>query len=117
MMKSFEWANPRTLTDAASAGTGTTANAMLGKDGDPPVDGIILKAGGIDLLDLMKEGLLKPRRIVNLQSIPGLDRISQDKNGEVHIGASSAREQAGFGAVERHRARARVRGRARVTPT
>jgi len=88
MMKSFEWANPRTLTDAASAGTGVTADAMLGKDGNPPADGVILKAGGIDLLDLMKEGLLKPRRIVNLQSIPGLDRISQDKNGEVRIGAN-----------------------------
>ena len=36
-------------------------------------DCIVLKAGGIDLLDLMKEGLLRPGRVVNLRGMPGLD--------------------------------------------
>ena len=50
-------------------------------------DAIVVKAGGIDLLDLMKEGLLQPRRIVNLRGIPGLDRIVEEKDGTVRIGA------------------------------
>ena len=31
-----------------------------------------LKAGGVDLLDLMKEGLTEPERVVNLKKTPGL---------------------------------------------
>jgi xanthine dehydrogenase YagS FAD-binding subunit len=34
-----------------------------------------LKAGGVDLLDRMKEGFDSPRIVVSIASIPGLDRI------------------------------------------
>lgn len=44
------------------------------------------KAGGIDLLDCMKEGLSSPPLLVNLQSVPGLDRIYVDGKGNLHIG-------------------------------
>ena len=47
----------------------------------------VVKAGGIDLLDLMKEGLLQPRRIVNLRGISGLDRIVEETDGGLRIGA------------------------------
>jgi xanthine dehydrogenase YagS FAD-binding subunit len=50
-------------------------------------DAIVLKAGGIDLLDLMKEGLLQPRRILNLRGITGLDQIDEQTDGAVRVGS------------------------------
>jgi len=35
-----------------------------------------LKAGGVDLLDRMKEGLDRPKRVVSISHIPGLNRIA-----------------------------------------
>jgi hypothetical protein len=61
-------------------------------DPSQPADSIVLKAGGIDLLDLMKEGLLKPNRVVNLRALPGLDTIAEDDAG-VRIGALATLEQ------------------------
>jgi xanthine dehydrogenase YagS FAD-binding subunit len=58
-MKAFELSNAKTVHEAA---------AQLGS-------GVVLKAGGIDLLDLMKEGLIAPKRLVNLRTVPGLDQI------------------------------------------
>lgn len=43
--------------------------------------GAVAKAGGIDLLDRMKEGIDAPKRLVNLRTIPGLDRIEAAKDG------------------------------------
>lgn len=51
-------------------------------------DASVLKAGGIDLLDLMKEGISKPGRLVSIQNISGLDQVSfNDKEG-MRIGAN-----------------------------
>jgi xanthine dehydrogenase YagS FAD-binding subunit len=63
-MQSYEW------VDAASVEQATTLLA----EGDPHRL-VIAKAGGMDLLDLMKEGIISPSRIVNLKSIKGLDEI------------------------------------------
>jgi len=87
-MKNFEWTSPRGLAEASKAEAIVVADAMASKDGHPSADGVVFKAGGIDLLDLMKEGLLTPRRLVNLRTIPGLDLIAQEKSGEVRIGAN-----------------------------
>jgi xanthine dehydrogenase YagS FAD-binding subunit len=38
-------------------------------------------AGGIDLLDEMKEHIIEPQRLVNLKTIPGLDGIRLDAKG------------------------------------
>lgn len=64
---------------------------MLSEQTAPP-DSIVLKAGGIDLLDLIKERLLRPARLVNLRDVPGLDAIVQDGSG-VRIGALATLEQ------------------------
>lgn len=82
-MKDFDWLAPRTIAEAANAASTTTADAMR----EAPEDGSILKAGGIDLIDLMKENLVAPRRIVNLRHVPGLDTIVEDRNGGLRIGA------------------------------
>jgi xanthine dehydrogenase YagS FAD-binding subunit len=41
----------------------------------------VAKAGGVELMDLMKERLVAPARLVNLRTVPGLDRI-QDRGAE-----------------------------------
>jgi xanthine dehydrogenase YagS FAD-binding subunit len=49
--------------------------------------GSVFKAGGIDLVDHLKEHLLEPPRVVDLKSIPGLDRIGAGSDGSLRIGA------------------------------
>jgi len=48
--------------------------------------GSALKAGGIDLLDHLKEHLIEPPRLVDLKSVPGLDGISVEADGSLRIG-------------------------------
>ena len=38
--------------------------------------GSVLKAGGIDLIDHLKEHLVEPPRVVDIKTIPGLDKIT-----------------------------------------
>jgi xanthine dehydrogenase YagS FAD-binding subunit len=64
-MKAFEWADAASIEEAV----GLTIN------------GAAYKAGGLDLLDLMKEHLFEPRRLVNLRTIPDLDKIQSDGKG------------------------------------
>ena len=87
-MQPFEWTNTRSQAEAAASGATTVATAMIVAAGAHAAqDAVVVKAGGIDLLDLMKEGLLQPRRIVSLRDIAGLDRIVEEKDGTVRIGA------------------------------
>jgi xanthine dehydrogenase YagS FAD-binding subunit len=48
--------------------------------------GSVLKAGGIDLVDHLKEHLVEPPRVVDLKTIPGLDRITVENDGSLRIG-------------------------------
>jgi len=48
--------------------------------------GGVLKAGGIDLLDHLKEHLLEPPRLVDLKRITGLDGIEALADGGLRIG-------------------------------
>ena len=63
-MQSFEWIDATSVDRAAQLLAATSP--------DTPV---VAKAGGIDLLDLMKEGIIAPARVINLKSISGLDGI------------------------------------------
>jgi xanthine dehydrogenase YagS FAD-binding subunit len=67
MMQSFEWVDATSVDQAVALLASTRP--------DRPV---VAKAGGIDLIDLMKEGLIRPARVVNLRSIDGLDTITFD---------------------------------------
>jgi xanthine dehydrogenase YagS FAD-binding subunit len=49
--------------------------------------GSVVKAGGIDLLDHLKERLLEPPRLVDLKRIPGLDQVRVEPDGSLRIGA------------------------------
>jgi xanthine dehydrogenase YagS FAD-binding subunit len=86
-MNRFEWTSARVVATVGRAGSVTVADAMLTQSGQPGTDAVILKAGGIDVLDLMKEGLLRPRRVVNLRDIPELGQIVDEPGGTLRIGA------------------------------
>ena len=76
--------------------------------------GSVLKAGGIDLLDHLKEHLVEPPRLVDLKSIPGLAQIAVDKDGTLKIGALATLAQVAAHAAVRasHPALARACGEA-----
>jgi xanthine dehydrogenase YagS FAD-binding subunit len=75
-MTSFEW------VDALSVDQATALLSASGSSGP-----IVAKAGGVDLVDLMKERVIRPSRIVNLRTIPGLDSIAFRHEGGMSIGA------------------------------
>ncbi len=83
-MKNFAWAPARSLSEAAAAAATLVADAMIA-----PADGgaSIVKAGGVDVVDLMKEGLLAPARVVPVRDAPGLDAIEAGADGSLRIGA------------------------------
>jgi len=76
--------------------------------------GSVFKAGGIDLLDHLKERLIEPPRVVDLKTIPGLDRIVADSDGSLRIGAlATLAKVAGHEGIRRsHPALARACGEA-----
>jgi xanthine dehydrogenase YagS FAD-binding subunit len=86
-MKPFEWIEARTLAEAMSAQPATVAAAMRSTTGMPSADATVLKAGGIDLLDLMKAGLLTPRRVVSVRALPGLRESHATPQGGLRLGA------------------------------
>jgi len=46
-----------------------------------------LKAGGIDLLDLMKENIISPKRLVSIRELTDIKFVKKAANGDLHIGA------------------------------
>jgi xanthine dehydrogenase YagS FAD-binding subunit len=63
-MNRFEWVNAASVAEVVARGQGA-----------------IVKAGGVDVMDLLKERLIAPQRLVNLRSVPGLDRLGENPNG------------------------------------
>src|SRR3989304_2615380 len=62
--------------------------------------GSVLKAGGIDVLDRLKEHLIEPPRLPDRKTIPGLAQISVNKDGTLKFGAPvSSAQVAGHAAV------------------
>lgn len=87
-MNRFEWTTPQSVAQGLEMQTATTAKSMVSVSGKPSTGASILKAGGVDLLGLMKEGLLTPARIVNLRNIPELGRIVDQPDGTLRVGAN-----------------------------
>ena len=61
-----------------------TVDQALGQLGD----GAMVKAGGIDLLDLMKEDIVSPPRLVNIRNVDSLRGITISTDG-LHLGPLS----------------------------
>jgi xanthine dehydrogenase YagS FAD-binding subunit len=105
-MNRFEWTSPQSIAQALEMRTATTAKSMVSANGKPSTGAAILKAGGIDLLGLMKEGLLTPARIVNLRNLPELGRIVDQPDGTLRVGANVTLAQLADHVVVRARYRA-----------
>lgn len=73
-MRDFEFVTPKGLREAG---------LLLKQHGGQAA----IKAGGIDLLDLMKEGIATPSVLVNILPLPGLAGIADDQEHGLSIGA------------------------------
>ena len=77
-MKAFEWTNPATVNEAVKMLSAPSATDI--DDAPRPI------AGGQDLLTTMKDYTSRPTRLVNLKTIPGMNRITMNARG-LTIGA------------------------------
>jgi len=90
------------------------ASAAQAKELFAAKSGAVYKAGGVDVLDHLKEHLVEPPRLVDLKTIPGLDQINVEGDGSLRIGALAtlARVAAHEGVRKSHPALARACGEA-----
>jgi xanthine dehydrogenase YagS FAD-binding subunit len=72
-MQAFEYANPATLKEALSLLGGSWADAQV-------------LAGGTDLISLMKDYVVSPKRVVNIKAVKELGGIQKTAAG-LRIGA------------------------------
>ncbi|MBY0506682.1 MAG: FAD binding domain-containing protein [Bryobacteraceae bacterium] len=73
-MQNFEYANPGTVAEATGLLGATWSDAAI-------------LAGGTDLLSLMKDYRMSPKRVVNIKSIKGLDKVAK-AGGMLSVGAA-----------------------------
>jgi xanthine dehydrogenase YagS FAD-binding subunit len=93
-MNRFAMVVPSNVQEAARASTTLVADAMTRAEAAGDMnDAAVLMAGGVDLLDLMKEGLLAPGKVVTLRRISGLDAIVDGEAGGIRIGAMATLAQ------------------------
>ncbi|HUN44207.1 MAG TPA: xanthine dehydrogenase family protein subunit M [Acetobacteraceae bacterium] len=71
-MNRFDYVRPSSVADAIAAAA---------------VPGSAYLAAGTNLIDLMKGGISRPERLVDVTKLPGLDRIERLPDGGVRIGA------------------------------
>jgi len=71
-MKPFDYVRPATVTEAVAAAA---------------QPGAVFLAGGTNLLDLMKGGVSRPDRLVDVTRLDGLDGIENLADGSLRIGA------------------------------
>jgi len=71
-MNRFEYVHPASVAEAVAAGS---------------LPGSAYLAAGTNLLDLMKVGVARPERVVDITRLPELDRIEWAPDGGVRIGA------------------------------
>ena len=87
-MDRFAWLGARTVSEAAVAASTTVADAMAGTAAAAGGAAIsVVKAGGVDVLDLLKDQLLAPATLVSLTGIGALTAIAADVAGGLRIGS------------------------------
>ena len=85
-MTGFAFSHAQSVAEAA-AKADLVAEAMLAPPNAPPPATSFVKAGGIDLIDLIKERLVSPSELISLRDVAGLDQVSPDPEGGLRIGA------------------------------
>jgi xanthine dehydrogenase YagS FAD-binding subunit len=87
-MERFAWLGARTVSEAAAAASTTVADAMAGTAAATGGAAMaVVKAGGVDVLDLLKDRLLAPATLVSLTGIGTLTAIAADEGGGLRIGS------------------------------
>jgi len=71
-MNEFDYVRPASLAEAVAAAATPGATYL---------------AAGTNLLDLMKGGIVRPSKLVDVTRLPGLDRIEKFADGSLRIGA------------------------------
>jgi xanthine dehydrogenase YagS FAD-binding subunit len=71
-MNRFDYVRPATVADAVAAATAPGAAYL---------------AAGTNLVDLMKGGVMRPARLVDIGRLPGLNQVETLTDGSVRIGA------------------------------
>ena len=71
-MRTFDYIRPASVSDAVAAGAAPDAAYL---------------AAGTNLLDLMKAGVARPARLVDITRISGLDVVERSPDGGLRIGA------------------------------
>lgn len=71
-MNRFDYVRPATVAEAVASGV---------------LPGSAYLAAGTNLVDLMKVGVSRPERVIDISRLPGLDRIDWLPDGGVRIGA------------------------------
>jgi xanthine dehydrogenase YagS FAD-binding subunit len=71
-MKTFDYVRPATVQEAVAAASESGAAYL---------------AAGTNLLDLMKGGITRPSRLVDISRLAGLDQIEELSDGSVRVGA------------------------------
>jgi len=88
-VKRFAWANAQSVPQAAASAASVAAAMALPLDVMARTEFSVVKAGGVDLLDLLKERMLEPSQIVSLAQIPGLDAVVELPAGALRLGATA----------------------------
>lgn len=83
-MNKFSWYEATSIEDALQQVNTTVSEELYQSTNEAAV----FKSGGIDVFDWVKEGLIKPKKIINIRNIPNLDTISYDKKEGVRIGSN-----------------------------
>lgn len=83
-MNKFSWYEAKSIEDALQQVNSTVSKELYEHTNKASV----FKSGGIDVFDWVKEGILKPEKIINIRNIPGLDQISFDKKEGLSIGSN-----------------------------
>ncbi|MCC5929714.1 MAG: FAD binding domain-containing protein [Cyclobacteriaceae bacterium] len=84
-MNKFKWFNAQNIEEALERTNATVSDAI----NRGSADSAIIKSGGIELLDFIKEGIIEPAEIINIKSIPGLEGIAFDRTAGLRIGANT----------------------------
>jgi len=83
-MNKFSWYEAKSVEEALQQ-VNSTVSEQLYEHSD---NASVFKSGGVDVFDLVKEGLLKPQKIINIRNIPGLDKIGYDPKKGLSIGSN-----------------------------
>ena len=83
-MNKFSWYEAKSVEDALQQVNSTVSEQLYEHTNKASV----FKSGGVDVFDWVKEGLLKPQRIINIRNIPGLDKIGYDPKKGLSLGSN-----------------------------